>query len=239
VPEVTDVDLGVFAPGTSLRVEADGRSCTIDIPIVSECSGFVASETRVPRVVFPGQPLSATLTMDAAGGCGCTPSASLTVDASTVAVDARLCGCCELCDCIDSGYQASVVVDAPPLGDYTLEDGTGQIAVRDPTTCRALEPTSLELVGPRDDLSVAGPRLWWAAVSGEQSVCCVEPIAGVREAAVGAAGIHLELLGCVREDCACVPPGPTPFTTWYALGELPSGVHSVRAGDHEATVTVP
>jgi hypothetical protein len=208
------------------------------------CYPGSADEVYLPRVLFTDQPVSTTLTASSGGGCSCVPSASFAGPdgGEALSIGMELCNCCEVCDCIDAGYQASSVREALPPGHYSVDTPAGprQLSVFDLSSgeCNPIEPTGLRIVTPRDDLSTSGPRLTWAVVSGSIDVCCAEPVAGVRELAVGAVGTHLELRSCVTYDCACVGT-PHPFETWHSLGELGSGTHMVFAGEHSATFEIP
>jgi len=52
--------------------------------------------------------------------------------------------------------------------------------------------------------------------------------------------ITLSAFDCTPEvDCACVPPGPTSFEAWHALGFLDPGTYVVSIGSLTETFRVP
>ena len=104
--------------------------------------------------------------------------------------------------------------------------------------CRVLEPTGLTFVIP--EAYHAGPRLVWAGVSGEQSLCCSpELLLATRQLEGDGRAIELQLYTCTFEDCLCgIAPPPTPATAWHDLGELAPGDYTVRVGDLVETLRV-
>jgi hypothetical protein len=202
------------------------------------CHAVAGATSTVSRVLLADQPLTVTLRANESSSCACRPRVAAGASFSFVL---EACDCCETCDCIDPGYEASVVRAAPPPGDYELElpGGARPLAVREGSQCRVTgEPTGLRVVGPSPELRTGEPRIWWAAVSGEEWLCCVPPLPAVSQGIGPMGEIALTVSSCVTEDCACVPPGPTPFEAWHALGEIGPGVYTVVAGRHRATITV-
>jgi len=85
-----------------------------------------------------------------------------------------------------------------------------------------------------------GPRLVWAALTGEQSLCCSPELRlAARTLAGDGRAIDLQLYSCTIEDCLCGdPPPPTVASAWHNLGELPPGDYTVRAGRFIESLTV-
>ena len=232
--ETDRVTLGPLEAGTHV-VRAAGAECTIRVDEPSACELMRPEEVRAPRVLFEGQDLAFSLTQREAVGCSCQPRLRrVPEDAFT----AEICNCCEECLCIDPGYEVAYVgprVSVPP----TVIDGvTLPTEHRDLDSCRRTSPTGLRIAPPDDRVLRDGPAIWWAVVSGMETVCCVEPFGGVVELDVGAAGTHLDLYSCVDFDCECVGR-PTPFEAWHPLGELAPGGYLIRAGEHEVSFMVP
>ncbi|MDQ3033143.1 MAG: hypothetical protein M3Y87_12055 [Myxococcota bacterium] len=234
--EEVRVSLGVLEPGV-YTVRSHGSSCTLAITTPPMCRSVSADETRVPRVLFDDQPLAATLIERDEVSCSCTPAARLQ-RSPELALGMELCECCDECDCIDGGYEASVVSDVLPVGTHTLSLPRGphtvQVTTRD--RCRALAPTGLRIVAP-GPLVRAGPAIHWAVISGTERLCCMPPAPAVDEG-IGPAGERaLSLRTCVESDCECIG-AEVPFEAWHPLIDLAPGTHVVRAGAFEEAITV-
>jgi hypothetical protein len=157
-------------------------------------------------------------------------------------VSLGLCGCCEACECIDAGYEASAVFDRVAVGDHSIELDFGRavpLAVRERDRCHPVAATGISVVGPDDTLRVGGPRLWWARIQGNEWLCCVDPLPVVDEVRGAPDAIALELASCVETDCDCEPKSATPFVAWHSLGELAPGTYEVRVGTRSTSFTVP
>lgn len=239
--EEVSVALGLLPVGLH-RVDAHGQSCSFEVvaplPPGERCDPpFAGTDFRAPAHLFEGQPYPVTLTSEPASGCSCSPRVA--GDATSFALE--LCDCCDECECVDSGYQASAVRDPLPLGAHAIvfPHGAGSVTVHDRAACRSIEATAVTIVPPRRDLILGGPALTWARVEGEDWVCCATPQAVVEQAdTTGPGGIALMLSSCVYEDCDCVPGAPTATSAWFSLGELAPGAYSVRVGDIATTFTV-
>lgn len=236
----TEIDLGLLAPGRH-TVEAGGQSCFIDViapPTPVECHPPAGpTDFRAPAHLFEDQAYPTTLTSDSSGSCSCSPRV---VGADTLSYSLALCGCCDECECIDPGYQASDVRDPLPRGTHlvTTPHGASQVTVHARSECRLVDATAISIVPPRRDLLIGGPALTWARVDGEEWLCCATPQTVVEQVDTTGSGIALQLYSCVTDDCDCVPATPTPTSAWLALGELaPGTTYSARAGDVVATFT--
>jgi hypothetical protein len=235
-PFQTDVlSIGPLAAGTH-TVEAAGTRCTIEVrDETRSCSPMAPDTVRAPRVLFEGQPMAFSLVQTDAFGCDCDPTLRrVPEDAFT----AELCDCCEFCMCVDPGYEVAYLgprVETPP----TVIDGiTLPTEYRDLASCHGVPATGLRVEPPHERVLRDGPAIWWAVVSGVETVCCVEPYGGVRESLVGEVGQRLELYSCIQEDCDCVG-SPAPFEAWHPLGELAPGGYLLHAGEHEVSFMVP
>lgn len=236
--ESKSVELGPLAAGTH-EVVAGSASCTMEVHGPRMCRPAPSPDTRMPRVLLEGQPLSMTSTSVESSGCGCTPGIERS---GPLSWSMRLCDCCEVCLCVDPGYEASAVYEAPGLGEHAVSvpGGDRPLRVAELSETGVTEPVALEIVGPSSDMVQGGPRLWWARVTGEELVCCVEPQLVARQ--IGRSGNHIELeLRSYRPlvDCDCEPPGPTRADAWFSLGELSSGTYTVSAGSLAETFEVP
>jgi len=238
--ETTTVDLGALSPG-SYPVQAGDQRCVIEVVGATSCGPHPTTELRMPRAIFPDQELPLSLIARDVSGCGCTPRIRGTLGDPAARLSMEVCDCCEDCRCIDPGYEASEVRSAPPPGEHLVSvDGLmpRYVSVRERDTCRAgATPTGLRIERPTD-LIHSGPAMTWAVLTGEASVCCVEPMYAV-ESRRSAGVFELTIHDCTPEvDCACVPPGPTSFEAWHALGELTPGTYVVRGGGTEQTFTI-
>jgi hypothetical protein len=174
------------------------------------------------------------------GGCDCMPRIS--DSGGSLSFGLELCACCDECDCVDPGYEASREVGPLPSGIYEVVIPEGLptlIQVVAPGSCDSMPIADVRVVGPDEMLVHGGPRLWWARVVFEQSLCCSAPAPAV-EQGIGPTGeIVLSLASCIREDCLCDPPPPMLHQTWHSLGELDPGTYSLVAGSRRTTFTVP
>lgn len=238
IEEVT-VGLGELEAG-SHRVEVHGSTCVIEAlpPTGVECGPpFASTEFLAPRHLYEGQEYPVTLTSEPASSCSCTPRVT---GAETLSYALELCDCCDACECIDPGYQASHVRAPLPIGTHLVgfPHGSGEVTVHAYAECRPIDVTNVVVVPPRRDLVTSGPALTWVAVEGEEWLCCAEPAPVVDQLDTTEPGIALRLSSCVNEDCDCVPTSPTTARAWYSLGELPAGTYSLRAGEVATTFTV-
>lgn len=233
--EDTVVELGPLSPGRHRVTTDGGAECTIVVEDdARRCEPMDANLVRTQRVVFEGQQLGFSLVQEDVS-CGCQPRLQSILDD---AFAADLCNCCDECFCIDPPYAVSYLGPPPELPPVTINDFTLPTEFRSVDSCRAVEPTGLRIEAPEAPVTRDGPAIWWAVVSGMQTVCCVEPFGGVIESHDDGPGRGLELLSCVDFDCDCVG-SPQPFEAWYPLGELPSGSsHYIYAGRHEVTFDV-
>lgn len=231
------VEVGPLVAGANV-VDAGGTRCVIEGQPALECRGVGGTDFRAPRHLIEGQELSATLTSFDGLSCGCTPSVNVEGEYS---FSMELCGCCDECDCIDGGYQSSVVLDPPSLGGHmvVIPHGVTDVVVHERATCSETPATSVSVVGPSSELIVTGPRLWWAQVRSEAWVCCAQPAPAVERIGAGGRAIELRALSCVQEDCLCDPPAPVPAEAWFSLGELSAGDYTLTVGALTTTFTVP
>ncbi len=232
------ISLGRLAPG-HYTVRAEGRTCDFDVAPPSECSRHTPDSAIVPRVRFADQPFVASILSSSAGGCGCQPRASWPDPRG--GIDFSLCSCCEMCDCIDPGYEVGVVSPQLPLGDhdiviphgvapYTVVASADHCAPAESITALALRDAPAHVEG--------GARVDWLVVRGQSRRCCTEPLPAVREGVGPSGEIALSLHDCVTEDCECVG-GLVDFEALHPLVDLPSGRHRVRAGGHTLDIDVP
>jgi len=181
------------------------------------------------------------MTLIEGGGWGCCSPEVATLGPDRYGLS--ICDCCRECDCLDRGYEASLVTRAPGYGHHTLfvGDEVRTLGVFHPDECPALAaPVGLEVVGPAIELASGGPRVHWAHVAYEYASCCGSPMVGVEERRTRDGSIGLELRQCTVVDCFCDPPLlPSTYWVWHSLGTLPPGTHRVTAGPHEVVVSVP
>ena len=239
--EEVDVSLGTLGPGFH-TVIAGGLSCTIEhFPPVSTCRPATGVEARFSRYLFDDQPFAATVSARSLGGCGCAPALASAVPTSVDLASVTLCDCCDVCDCIDGGYEVSVDLGPLPLGDHSviIPHGAAMATVVERSSTHPIEPpASLRIVPPDPSVVSAGPPIWWVALTGTEVVCCVRP-APVVDRGVGPAGeIALSIASANNLDCECVG-APVAFEAWFPLLELGSGEHVVWAGALEVTFVVP
>lgn len=223
IQDVT-VSLGVLGPGTHV-VTAGGATCTLEGVTPPMCRPGDAEEVRHAQVLYPDQPVAATVVSDRGTGCDCDPRVVGPDDWRL-----ELCGCCDECDCIDGGYEASFVGPPLALGEHSIviPHGVATISVHAREDCRPLEARGLRIVVPSPSRVIGGPRLVWAVVSGAEALCCATPAPAVDSTGIGPMGeIVLSLASCVTADCFCEPPGEIPFEAWHSLGELSPGTHTV------------
>jgi hypothetical protein len=227
--------VGPLAAGTH-TVESGGQRCTFEVVPAGECRAQDPAELRMPLHLLEGQAFSATFTSRDNLSCGCTPR----VVAESDSLVFETCDCCDECDCIDSGYQSSAVLDPLPVGSHPLgiPHGERTIVVHALEECRPTDALGVEIVGPAEDAIVTGPRLWWAHVTSEEWLCCAPPAPAIRQNGVGPI-FELDLMTCVLDDCACVPTTPTPIEAWYSLGELAPGDYEVHISSERVAFRVP
>ena len=230
------IEVGPLEAGTH-TIRADGASCTIEVSPPPECSDM-GGEVRAPAVLLADQNLSVTFTQTRSRGCGCRPVLESAAD--ELAFAPQLCGCCGDCDCIDQGYEASLTLPSPGLGHavYPYPGGVVEVDVVPREGCRPIEVDGLRVVGPDPRFARTGPDLWWVEVSGTTALCCAASMPAVDEVRGPPTARTLWLLECAQDPCPCVGE-PTATRAWFALGELPSGSHAVRAGDVTTRFDVP
>jgi hypothetical protein len=205
------------------------------------CRPSGVTEVRVREVVTELELVTVTAIERGGGSCGCTPE--LVWDGA-LGHSLELCGCCDACDCIDPGYEASTIFYGPAEGDYTITvAGTERaLAVRPLSRCGATPPTptAIRIVPPDPTLVLGGDRVWWAAITAEEWLCCAAPLPLVSPSvSLPERTIDLTLRSCVELDCECVPKAPTTFETWMPLGILPPGSWTLTLGAIVETFDVP
>ncbi|MDH5494048.1 MAG: hypothetical protein OEY14_19010, partial [Myxococcales bacterium] len=175
------VDLGVLPPGRHvLRIRE--ASCVIEVvgrrppppPPPGICGLSAADEIRMPRTLLRGQPLAISILERSFPGCSCQPS----LIGSFPVYDLQLCECCEDCDCLDAGYEATRVESlpmAPPDQILGVAGRERPLSIRDRASCHRLAPTGLRIVPPAPTLVHGGPPIWWAVLRGEEILCCADP----------------------------------------------------------------
>jgi hypothetical protein len=236
--ETTRVSLGHLAPGT-YQVLAGASRCSLTVEPPAECRSAPAEGARHARVLFEDQTFAATVTAHGGGSCGCAPRVA-PIDRHAISLELELCDCCDACECIDPGYEASLIEPPLPIGrhEIVIPHGVATIDVTTRDRCRSNEPTGLRIVAPDPSRLQGSPRLTWAVVSGIETLCCVAPAPAVGES-IGPGGERaLSLYSCVQEDCDCVG-SPVESEAWHSLGELGPGTHVIRAGAHSATIEIP
>jgi hypothetical protein len=225
----------VLEPGT-YTVRSEGSSCNLLVSRPDACRATDVDEVRAPTVLFDDQPLAMTLIERDASSCSCRPRAVL----ESFELELEICDCCDACECIDRGYEASIVTTTPPVGSHTFTTPLGARAITVVTRdqCYPLEPTALRIVQPDPDLRSSGPAIHWAVVSGVERLCCAPPAPAVDQGVGPAGQISLALRTCVQADCNCIGED-VEFEAWHPLVALGSGSHVVRAGSFETTIMIP
>lgn len=233
------VSLGVLAPGTH-TIRAGERTCTVTVasdPPPPMCRAIEATEVRGATVLYPDQPVAATIrSVGAFAGCGCRPLVRDVLDA----VELQVCDCCDACGCIDHGYEAGWINGPHPVGEHTffLAGTPLHVRVVPPDSCSPRAPTELAIVGPDESLTQGGERFYWAVLRGSESLCCAEPLPAVRHGVAADGALELSLASCAIDPCDCVGT-PRPYEAWHLLGELVPGDHVVRIAGLEQRFTVP
>jgi hypothetical protein len=229
--------IGPLAPGPNV-VEVHGTSCLIEAAPTAGCSPpATATSFRAAHHLLQGQPLSATLTSPEGAGCGCDPRA--TVSGSSFALE--LCDCCDDCECVDPGYQSSVVVGDPwPLGEHllTVPHGVHDLTVHPRSACHPVTAGDVEAFPPDTSLIVTGPRLTWARVIVEECLCCATPAPAFEQTVLADGTIQLTALSCAPDPCDCDPCSPQRAEAWHSLGELAPGTYALTAGAAATTFVV-
>lgn len=230
----TVVELGPLSPGRHRVTTDGGAECTIVVDDARMCEPMAPTSVRTQRIVFDGQEHAFSMVQEDGLGCGCQPALNPIPDGAFVA---ELCNCCAECFCIDAPYAVSHM-GPPERAPVTVNGISLPTEFRPEGSCRPADPTGLRIEAPEPFVTRDGPAIWWAVISGMETVCCVEPFGGVVESHDDGPGRGLELRSCVDFDCDCVG-SPQPFEAWHPLGELPSGSHYVYAGGHEVIFEVP
>lgn len=212
-------------------VRAGEASCTIEVVEAGECVPMGVDELRMPRVVFPRTPFGFTGRRETTG-CSCSPRLS----SGPLGYSAELCGCCELCDCIDPPYE--VAYFGPPPGDAVILDGVRHELDRRPAASCMPVAARLEIVPPDDGVLRDGPAIWWTRLRGESPYAdCCGPHAGVDVITSGPNEWRVQLRDCTPA-CRCAGP-PAQLDVWLPLGPLAPGGYVIRHGTTELTFTVP
>jgi hypothetical protein len=234
-----DVSLGRLPPGSYTIDVGREPACSFVVEPAGECRGATADETRMPSVIYTDQQLAVTLLERRGGSCGCSPRVS--DGGGTLDFRMELCGCCDACDCVDPGYEASREVGPLMSGFYevVIPHGVARVQVVEPGSCRPLPITSATVIGPDEMLRQGGPLLWWARVVGAEARCCAAPAPAVEQGTGPMGEIVLSLATCVREDCECEPGPADPLETWHSMGELGPGTYTLVAGATRTTFVVP
>lgn len=232
-----EVELGPLFPGTH-SVDVHGSTCTIEVPEPASCV-LAPGELLAPEHILMDQPYAVTITSEGGGGCGCTPRV---IGADVLSYALELCDCCEVCDCIDPGYQASHVRPPLPPGEHIVDgpDGPVAVTVHSPLECNEIVATAIRVYRPRLDLVQGSPSLTWVFVEGTEEICCEPPVPVVARLDTTGPGIALSLQSCADETlCICSETTLVSTGAWFNLGELPSGEHIVRAGGAVTSIVVP
>ncbi|MBX7194719.1 MAG: hypothetical protein K1X94_21870 [Sandaracinaceae bacterium] len=201
------------------------------------CHTLTPTEVRTPRVLLDDQRLAVT-TFAAGAGCGCSPRVQLTGSARTTVV-LEACDCCEECECVDPGYEASTRDGGPlSVGTHVIDTALGPRALLVTTREQSVEVPAegLSLAPVSDAVLVGGLELRWLSVQTTVSVCCVEPLVALDAAYDSEGVLVLTPRQVLQEDCACLGE-PTNVTAWWPL-EVGSGV-VVRAGAREIVIPGP
>lgn len=241
--ETLDVPLGTLAPG-SWVVRAAGAVCALEIAPPSTCRAGDIDSLRMTQLIFDDQLFVASAQAPGTGSCGCRPSFRGTgspLDLRRI----ELCGCCDECDCIDSGYDVGFVGGTYPVGTHdvlvpsnVVPGGMTSFEVTSRERCVPLEPAALDTLVPMGGYTPGGPRVHWAAVEGTPRACCTLPRLAVDAAPSPTGELVLTLYDCTNDDCDC-PGTPRPGRALYPLIDLPPGRHILRAGAHTATLDLP
>lgn len=229
--EEDSIEIGPLDPGVHRVVGDGGSECTIVVEgEPSMCRAMMPTQVRTQRVLFDGQDHAFSLVQHETT-CGCEPRLSR-IPEDAFAAD--LCNCCDECFCADPPYAVSHLGPAGTLPTF-VNDISLPTEQRPLDSCRPIVPTGLRIEPPESPVRRHGPAIWWAVVSGVETVCCVEPFGGVHELALGALGRHLELRSCIDFDCDCIGT-PQTFEAWYPLGEYaPGSGDQIFAGGFEAS----
>jgi hypothetical protein len=230
--EEVEVSLGELTPGV-YTVRAGEYECAITVREPAMCVPGEIDELRMPAVLLAGDPLPMSF-LAGGRGCGCGYRVERT---GALSYAAERCDCCEVCECVDDGYETAIEEPPLELGGHTVVAGgiSRRVSVFERSSCRdASFVSDLRIEPPRYDS--AGN--YWAVVGGVEGVCCVDPTPTIQPTRVGASGvIALEALFCADADCACVPK-PQSYEAWHNLGPLEPGSYQVRIRDITRTFDV-
>lgn len=239
------LDLGPLEEGTWTVVAdaARGFTCTIEVRAL-DCRQRDVTGALAPTAVRLGEQVPVLVSAPGLS-CGCAPRGFYRFgrEGGTF-VGLEACGCSDADPCVDSRYEATVLVDgASTLGLWEAASSIGRVSTQivRPEACAAgprvlrVEPLGVDPGAIHDS-----PVGVFARVEYEAFFCCAQPLPVAVEALGGDPAVRsYELLDCVGIDCACDPGGPRTLTAIVYLGQLPPGPQRVRVGAVETTITVP
>jgi hypothetical protein len=177
--------------------------------------------------------------------CACTPRGGTEAAGSVITLSA--CDCCLDCDCIDFGYEATLLdFVSEGIGHgttITLSVGPDlSTTIVDPARCIGSSATVTEIValGPSDRLRQGQPRSAWVDLRAFDARCCGEPLELVTPTlSADGTTIDLTLAECRPDPCDCSSDEPHDASTPVYLGDLAPGTYTVRAAAVSTTITIP
>lgn len=231
--DASQMDTG---PGTDSGVPAD--TATPDAPSSDSgsadagvCVPITPTRILAPLAVTTAQSIEMTALVDDPGRCSCEPQLGNGVESN---FSLSVCNCCDLCECIDRGYEAGSEVIAPPEleeGALTIfvEGASADVTVRADQEYGTATPTQLEIV-ETNGYRQTGAHYTWLSVQGEFRLCCVEPVPIVVQESFSDGTFNLRLEDASLDPCDCIGE-LSAFETFVNLGELAPGDYTARFDD--------
>lgn len=234
------------APGR-YNIHAGDFECSFEVvsPEPRSCTMTEPTRAIAPSVLLTDQELTVTITAAAGGGCACTPELTESGGPFTRDYSLMACDCCEVCGCIDFGYEASASFGSKPEGTHelTVAGATHILDVRQRDFCFGgtdfVRTSSVSIISPSAGYTGGGERVHWARVSGTAERCCGSteaPKVALDDVRSSPERTQLEALLCDLPPCGCGESAP--YEAYHALVDLAPGEHTLLLGDSTTTFTV-
>ncbi|MGF1467584.1 MAG: hypothetical protein ACFCGT_15775 [Sandaracinaceae bacterium] len=240
-PRVDVVALPELDPGVH-EVLAGAVGCQVEVLSPDMCFAAPTTATRHTRAVVEGEAAVVTLRSTERVGCACSPR-MLGSGSADEPLELARCGCCLRCACLDTGYEATLVLtDLAPGARAVFHEGAPlPLDVAPASACfgMGVEVQGVTAEDPPPLVRV-GPAASWVRATGTALTCCPDEPVPVRLAARdGSPFAHAfvaELCDLCPADCS--RPVAVPFTAEAPLFDLPEGTHEVIVDEVSTTFEV-
>ncbi len=240
------VTAGTSADSTPVATDAPTVALdqfAVDDAAPQRCVEMATAEMIAPSLLFEGQAFGVTLRSNVPGPCGCRAELSVASVGPSRQLTMQRCSCCEDCDCLATGFEASALFGQSAVGQVELDPsrpiGSVQVHTRlNAMGCRPAVVNTIEIIRPTESAQHSALRLYWARLTGTHRNCCMAKV-GFVDRRVGD-DFELEPKSCDTAGCEeCMARVDEPFTSDFLLGSLAPGTYRVAVSNHVSEFTVP